>query len=87
MNRPHHVDDELRTGVRANRRGCRDGRRCRGRTCAQEMSTSENEDEEENERAGGEPPARGREGVQHVVNFDNRRVTRGCSNRAETVSF
>jgi hypothetical protein len=33
----------------------------------QQMPSAENEDESENQRAGGEPPARGREGVQHVV--------------------
>jgi hypothetical protein len=49
------------------------------------MSTSENEDEEENERAGGEPPARRREGVQHVANFDNKRVTCGCQEGANFV--
>ena len=87
MNGSHHVDDQLRPGVGANRRRCRDGRRCRGRARAQEMSTPENEDEEKNERAGGEPPARRREGVQHVVKCGNRAVTRGCSKCAETVSF
>src|SRR5262245_29913604 len=87
MNGSHHVDDELRPRVGANRCGCRERRRGRGRARAQEMSSSENEHEEENERAGGEPPARRREGVQHVVNSDNRAVTRGCSKCAEIVSF
>jgi hypothetical protein len=41
------------------------------------MSPAENQGENENERAGGEPPARRREGVQHVANDDNKRVTRG----------
>jgi hypothetical protein len=41
------------------------------------MASAENQDEDENERAGGEPPARRREGVQHVVNDDNKDVTRG----------
>jgi len=49
------------------------------------VSTSEHEDEEENERAGGEPPARRREGVRHVVNCDNKDVTRGCRESAEFV--
>jgi hypothetical protein len=51
------------------------------------MSSSENEDEEKYERAGGEPPARRREGVQHVVHSDNECVTRGCPDCAEIVSF
>jgi streptogramin lyase len=42
------------------------------------MPSAENQDEYENERAGGEPPARRREGVQHVVNDDNKGVPRGC---------
>jgi hypothetical protein len=41
------------------------------------MSTPQDEGEKKNERAGGEPPARRREGVQHVVNCDNKVVTRG----------
>ncbi len=61
------MHDEGGPGVGANRhrrgdRGCR-----RGSAGAQEMPSAENEDENENERAGGEPPARRREGVQHVV--------------------
>ena len=48
------------------------------------MSASEDENKEENERAGGEPPARRREGVQHVVNDDNKDVTRGCRKGAES---
>jgi hypothetical protein len=31
------------------------------------VSPAENEDENENQRAGGEPPARRREGVEHAV--------------------
>jgi hypothetical protein len=42
------------------------------------VSPAEDEGENKNQRAGGEPPARGREGVQHVVNDDNKDVTRGC---------
>ena len=48
------------------------------------MPSAENQDEDENERAGGEPPARRREGVQHVVNDDNKAVTRGCPKCAGT---
>jgi hypothetical protein len=82
-----NVDDELRPSVGSNRRCVGDRRRCRGSARAQEMSTPENEDEKENERAGGEPPARRREGVQHVVNSDNKGATRGCPDCAESVSF
>jgi hypothetical protein len=41
------------------------------------VASAENEDENQNQRAGGEAPARRREGVQHVVNDDNKAVTRG----------
>jgi hypothetical protein len=49
------------------------------------VASAENEDENQNQRAGGEAPARRREGVQHVVKDDNKGVTRGCPNNAETV--
>jgi hypothetical protein len=81
------MDDELRPSVGPNRRDVGDRSRCRRRARAQEMSTPEDEDEKENERAGGKPPARRREGVQHVVNSDNKRATRGCPKCAEIVSF
>jgi streptogramin lyase len=78
------VDDEegARVGTNRHRRGNRGSRR--RSAGAQEMPSAENKDESENERAGGEPPARRREGVQHVVNDDNKRVTRGCRKRART---
>jgi hypothetical protein len=71
------VDDEVGAGVCANRlrRGDRSRRRRRAR--AQNVASAENEDENQNQRAGGEAPARRREGVQHVVNDDNKAVTRG----------
>jgi hypothetical protein len=81
------VDDQLRPGVGADRRGVGDRRRCRGSARAQEMSAPENEDEKKNERAGGEPPARRREGVQHVVNSDNKGATRGCPKCAKIVKL
>ena len=82
MDGSDHVNDEDGPGVGTNRHRRVDWSGGRGSTGAQQMSPAENEDENENERAGGEPPARRREGVQHVVNDDNKDVTRGCRNRA-----
>jgi hypothetical protein len=77
------VDDEGRPRVRTNGHGGGD-RSCRGRSAgAQEMSPAQDQDEYENERAGGEPPARRREGVQHVVKLDNNDATRVCPKSAE----
>jgi hypothetical protein len=77
------VDDELWAGVGSNRCGVGNRGRCRGSAGTQEMAPAENEDEEENERAGGEPPARRREGVQHVVKLDNNDVTSVCPKSVE----
>ena len=81
------VDDELGSLVGLDRSRCGHGRRSRRRPRSQEMPCAEEEDEREEERAGGKPPARGREGVQHVVDVDNEPVTRGYRVCVETVSW
>src|SRR2546429_5576952 len=50
-----------------------------------EMPCPEEEDAREEERADGEPPARGGKGIQHVVNSDNDPVPCGSRLRAECV--
>ena len=80
------VDDELRAGVRSDRRN--GGRRgLGGRARAHEMTSREHEHDDQEQRAGDQSPARRGEGVQHVVKSGNDDVTRGCSKWIETVSM
>jgi len=67
-----HVDDEGRSGVGSHRRHRHRGRLAR-RPRTEHVPSSEHEDDGQKERAGDEPPARRGEGVQHVVNGDNKR--------------
>ena len=76
MNGPHDVDDEGRSCFgphRCERYRSRLARRPR----TEQVPCSEHEDDGQKERAGDESPARRGEGVQHVVNCDNRGDTRG----------
>jgi hypothetical protein len=50
------------------------------------MSPADHEYDCKKQRAGDESPARRGEGVQHVVDFGNKDVTRGCQEWVETVS-
>ena len=66
MHGSDHMDDELRAGVSSDRRDR--GRRGLGRRArAREMTPREHEHDDQEQRAGDEPPARRGEGVQHVV--------------------
>jgi hypothetical protein len=70
------MDDECRPGVGADRSHWSRSS-LRGRTAAREVAPAEHEHDRKKQRAGEESPARWREGVQHVVNCDNKGVTRG----------
>ena len=85
MNRTDDVDDERRARVGAH--GSDGHRSCLARRPrAEQMPCSEHEDDGQKERAGDESPARRGEGVQHVVNCDNKGETRGRWKCVETVS-
>jgi RNA polymerase sigma-70 factor (ECF subfamily) len=55
-----------------------------GRARAEQVATSDEEDQAESERAGEEPPARRGEGDQHVLHPADATLTGGCRERVET---
>jgi hypothetical protein len=77
MDRAHDVHDQVRARVGADRSCDCDRSGLGRRSRAKQVSRTEHENDGQKERAGDESPARRGEGVQHVVNCDNKGVTRG----------
>ena len=86
VDRAHHVDDELRALLGRIGCGAAAGVACAAAPACRDVPPADQEHEPENERAGEKPPARGGEGVQHVLHPAEEPVTRGCRDCAETVS-
>jgi RNA polymerase sigma-70 factor (ECF subfamily) len=82
----YHVDHELGPLLGLDRQDRRRRRSLLGSPGVEQMPSSKQEHEPEKERAGGKPPARRGEGVQHVLHPAARAVTRGSQEGVEIVS-